>query len=126
MEKLFTKIEDLEVWKKGCRLTGDIYKQSCEGKFEKDWGFRDQLRRASLSIPSNIAEGYERKSLEEFKHFLNIALGSCAELRTQLYIAYSIGYIDKKQMDNFIKKCLKLSAQIFQLSKNLKTSKSKT
>jgi four helix bundle protein len=125
MEKLFTKIEDLEVWKKGCRLTVDIYKLTGEGKFEKDWGFRDQLRRASLSIPSNVAEGYERKSVKEFKHFLNIALGSCAELRTQLYIAHAVEYITKDQMNNMVEKCLELSAQISKLSKNLKTSKSK-
>jgi four helix bundle protein len=125
MEKLFTKIEDLEVWKKGCRLTVDIYKLTGEGKFEKDWGFRDQLRRASLSIPSNVAVGYERKSVKEFKHFLNIALGSCAELRTQLYIAHAVEYITKDQMNNMVEKCLELSAQISKLSKNLKTSKSK-
>jgi hypothetical protein len=63
---MFTKIEDIEVWKKGCRLTVDIYKITAKTCFDKDWGLREQLRKASVSIPSNIAEGYERNSKAEF------------------------------------------------------------
>ena len=76
--------EGLEVWKKGCRLSVDIYKAFSECR---DFGFKDQIFRAGLSVPSNTAEGYERNSPREFVRFLNIAKGSIGELRTQLYIA---------------------------------------
>ncbi len=85
--------EKLEVWRRSARLSVEIYRslQGC-----RDYGFKDQLSRASLSIPSNIAEGYERGSRREYVRFLNIAKGSCAELRTQLYIGIEAGLLDKK------------------------------
>jgi len=83
-----TGFEELDVWKAGCRLTVDVYNelQKC-----RNYGLRDQMQRAAVSIPSNIAEGSERQSKREFAQFLYIAKGSCAELRTQLYIAAKIG-----------------------------------
>lgn len=77
------KHEDLDVWKRGCRLSVTLYLQTRD---VKDFGFRDQLTRSGLSIPSNIAEGYERDSDKEIARFLTIAKGSAAELRTQLLI----------------------------------------
>ena len=76
--------EDLEVWKKSCRLSVRLYKllRDC-----RDYGMKDQMLRASVSIPSNIAEGSERKSIPDFQRFINIAQGSAAELRTQIYIS---------------------------------------
>jgi len=77
------KFEDLEVWKRAARLSAEIYK---ELKGLKDFGFRDQITRLGLSIPSNIAEGMERESLKECTNFLSYAKGSCGELRTQIFI----------------------------------------
>jgi len=75
MEKGFKHLEDIEVWKRGSRLAVDIYKMSLEGLLSKAWGLRDQIRRAAVSIPSNVAEGFERESDVEFKRFLLIAKG---------------------------------------------------
>lgn len=88
------RFEDLEVWRKAYQLSVEIFKvfKNC-----KDFGFRDQITRASLSCPSNIAEGYERDSNKEFIRFLYIAKGSCGELRTQLYIAIEIGYLEREK-----------------------------
>ena len=87
----------MDVWKKSSRLSANIYK---EFKGLKDYGFRDQITRAGLSIPCNIAEGIERKSSKEAANFLSYARGSCGELRTQIYIGMDIGYINEKQARN--------------------------
>jgi four helix bundle protein len=99
MGKMFKRIEDIEVWKRGCRLAVEVYRITGAGKFEKDWGLRDQIRKAAVSVPSNVAEGFERQSLREFRRFLLIAKGSCGELRTQMYIAQSLGYVDKEVVE---------------------------
>ena len=89
--------EDLEVWKLARKLTGKIYAFSRTGAFARDFGFRDQLRRAAVSIVSNVAEGFERRSNGQFLQFLGIANGSAGELRAQLYIALDLGYVSEKQ-----------------------------
>jgi len=86
------KFENLEVWKRSSRLSADIYKELIN---LKDFGFKDQITRSGLSIPSNIAEGLERKTNKEKSRFLDIAKGSSAELRTQTYIGIEINYIKK-------------------------------
>ena len=86
------KFEDLEVWKRSARLSADLYK---ELRDLKDYGFRDQITRSGLSVPSNIAEGFERESQRDCIKFLNYAKGSCGELRCQIYIGMDIGYIPK-------------------------------
>ena len=85
--------EDLDVWKRACRLSCEIYTvlSRC-----RDFGFRDQITRSGLSIPSNIAEGFERGSQKEKRQFLYYAKGSLAELKTQVYIGQRIGYILEK------------------------------
>jgi four helix bundle protein len=90
------KFEDLIAWQKGRVLTGKIYALTGQGKFARDFGLRDQMRRAAVSIVSNIAEGFERGRSAEFHQFLSIAKGSCAELRTQLYVAYDAGYLSQE------------------------------
>nr|WP_035586589.1 four helix bundle protein [Hippea jasoniae] len=87
------KCENLDVWKKGCRLSIEIYKYF---KDLKDFGFKDQITRSSLSIASNIAEGMEKESDKEKIRFIEIAKGSCAELITQIYIGIEINYIEKQ------------------------------
>ena len=108
------RFEDLEVWKRSARLSADIYR---ELKDLKDFGFRDQITRSGLSIPSNIAEGFERKSKKEFLVFLKYALGSCGELRTQTYIGMEIGYISNITGKNWIQETKEISAMITSLVK---------
>src|SRR5688572_30296581 len=85
--------EGLEVWQHARKLVKEIYGVSNRGPFSKDFGLRDQLRRASISILSNIAEGFERSGNKEFAHFLFMAKGSAGELRAQLYVALDLAYI---------------------------------
>lgn len=87
------KFEDLIAWQKAKVFVIKIYSVTSEGQFAKDFGLRDQIRRASVSIVSNIAEGYERKGNKEFLQFLYISLGSVAEVKTQLMIAGELKYI---------------------------------
>jgi four helix bundle protein len=108
------RFEDLEVWKRSARLSADIYR---ELKDLKDYGFRDQITRSGLSIPSNIAEGFERKSKKEFLVFLKYALGSCGELRTQIYIGMQIGYLSNITSKNWIQETKEISAMITSLIK---------
>ena len=88
------KFEDLIAWQRARELTKNIYRVTKIGEFSKDFGLRDQIRRASVSIMSNIAEGFERGGRSEFHQFLVIAKGSCAELRSQLYAGLDAEYID--------------------------------
>ena len=94
--------EGILAWQKARELNKEIYLITNEGLFFKDFGLRDQIRKASISIMSNIAEGFERRGDKEFIRFLNIAKGSCAELRTQLYAAIDIGYIDEEKFKSLM------------------------
>ena len=98
------RFEDLIAWQKARQLVKEIYQLTAERAFNRDFGLRDQLRRASVSIMSNIAEGFDRGGRAEFHQFLVIAKASCAEVRSQLYVAKDAGYITKdtfpKLMDN--------------------------
>ena len=93
------KFEDLIAWQKARKLTELVYQLSSSGEFSKDWGLRDQIRRASVSIMSNLAEGFDRAGRAEFRQFLVIAKGSCAEVRAQLYVALDAGYITREQFE---------------------------
>ena len=106
--------ENLDVWKKSMRLVVEIYKELGDCR---DYGLRDQLQRSAVSIPSNIAEGHDRNSNRDFIRFLNIARGSCAELRTQLYIAREIGILNQVRAIDFLKETQKVSAMIYNLIK---------
>src|SRR4029079_5493222 len=89
------KFEDLESWKKARRMTNTIYEATNAGNFTRDFALKDQIRRASISILSNIAEGFERGGDKEFLQFLAVAKGSCGEVRAQLYVAVDQGYISQ-------------------------------
>jgi len=86
----------------------------------KDYGFKDQIRRATVSIPSNIAEGHERISNQQFIYFLKIAKGSCGEVRTQLFLGLKLGYISEKEYERLYDSCIVLSKQLSALITYLK------
>jgi four helix bundle protein len=87
------RFEDLIAWQKARQLTKRIYQLTSKGIWARDFGLLSQIQRASVSIMSNIAEGFERHRLNEFHQFLSIAKASCAEVRSQLYVALDVGYI---------------------------------
>jgi four helix bundle protein len=95
IRKKIEKFEDLIAWQKARELTRRIYEVTRQGEFQRDFSLRDQIRRASISVMSNVAEGFERGGRSEFHQFLVIAKGSCAELRSQLYVAMDVEYIDQ-------------------------------
>ena len=97
------KFEDLESWKKARKLTNTIYEATAVGRFTRDFGLKDQIRRASISILSNIAEGFERGGDKEFLQFLAVAKGSCGEVRAQLYIAVDQRYLRQDLFDELSK-----------------------
>jgi len=93
------RFEDLWAWQRARGLTKDIYRVTRIGSFARDFGLAGQIQRASVSIMSNIAEGHERARLTEFYQFLTIAKASCAEVRSQLYVALDAGHIDQATFD---------------------------
>lgn len=91
------RFEDVEAWKQGRELTRRIYQITSQSQFTRDYALRDQIRRAAISITSNIAEGFDRGGNREFMQFLAIARGSASELKSQLYTALDAGYVDQKE-----------------------------
>lgn len=106
------RFEDLELWVEARVLANKIFVISEQGKFQKDFRFKDQIRSASGSIMDNIAEGFERSSRLEFIQFLGIAKGSCGEVKSQLYRALDQTYINQGDFDALYEKCEKLAAGI--------------
>jgi four helix bundle protein len=91
----FKTFKDIEAWQSARALTRETYTASNNGAFAKDFGLRDQIRRASVSIMSNIAEGFERSGNGEFVQFLSMAKGSAGEVESHLCVAFDLGYLDK-------------------------------
>jgi four helix bundle protein len=110
----FQSFEDLEVWQRGCRLAVAIFKTFARCR---NFTMQDQIQRAALSVPSNVAEGYERNSNKEFIRFLNIAKGSCGELRTQLYISRKLDLLTKSDFDHLVAESKEISAMLHGLSR---------
>ncbi|HET6575896.1 MAG TPA: four helix bundle protein [Fimbriiglobus sp.] len=90
-----TRFEDIDAWKKARELSREVYTITRVGEFARDFGLRDQIRRAAVSVMSNIAEGYERDGNSELRQFLYVAKGSAGEVRSQLYVALDAGHIDE-------------------------------
>jgi len=111
------KCENLDVWKRSAALSSNIYLYFRESK---DYSFRDQITRSGLSVASNIAEGIERASDKETHRFLDIAQGSCAELKTQIYIGMKIDYIDKETGKAWIDEISEINRMIGGLKKSIK------
>ena len=99
MTQKVERFEDLIAWQKARQLTSEIYRITMHGEFAKDFGLRDQIRRAAVSVMSNIAEGFDRGSRGEFHQFLVVAKASRAEVRSQLYVAQDVGYINQETFD---------------------------
>lgn len=110
------RFEDMDVWKRSSRLSVSIYRELVG---LNDFGFKDQITRSSLSVPSNIAEGFERATARDKRKFLNYSKGSCAELRTQIYIGIEIGYIPKELGKNWVNETEELSSMLTGLMKYL-------
>jgi four helix bundle protein len=122
-KKKIETFEDLQVWQRGIELVKQVYLLTKEGELRKDFGLRDQLRRASVSVPTNIAEGFERYSRKEYVQFLNIAKGSAGEVRSLIRVAFEVGYLDKSKYEKFYSHAMELSrmlsAQIQTLNKSI-------
>ena len=114
------RFEDLDVWQRSVRLSGDIYKALSA---LNDFGFREQITKAGLSIPSNIAEGYERGSNKELANFLNYAKGSAGELRTQVYIGTDVGYINKETGARWLREAEEISRMLHSLIRSVRSRK---
>jgi len=110
--------EDLIAWQRAGQLTREIYRTTQQGNFARDFGLAGQIQRASVSIMSNIAEGFERGSRAEFHQFLVIAKASCAEVRSQLFVALDAGYLDQTEFN----KLSTLAKEVSRIVGGLKTA----
>ncbi|WP_167631303.1 four helix bundle protein [Mariprofundus ferrooxydans] len=119
----FERFEDIDAWKRARILTNEIYALTRQGEFSRDYGLTDQIRRAAVSVMSNLAEGFERNSGKEFARFLDIAKGSAGEIRCQLYIATDQGYLDMAQSGKLISEVSEISRMIAGLIKYLRSNK---
>ena len=119
----YASFEDLEVWKRSCKLAVRIYAilRDC-----RDYGLKDQMTRAAVSIASNVAEGAERNSTAEFVRFLHIAKGSAAELRTQVYIAQQVDLISKEIQEHLTEELKVVSSMLHSLIQSLNKKNPKT
>ena len=93
------RFEDIDAWKKAKELSKAIYEITSKGDFSRDFGLRDQIRRAAVSVVSNIAEGFERGGNKEFRQFLSSAKGSAGEVRAQLHVAFDVKYLNQEDFD---------------------------
>ncbi|NBC18191.1 MAG: four helix bundle protein [Bacteroidetes bacterium] len=116
------RFEDLLVWQKARQLTRRVYAISRDGRFAKDFGLKDQIRRAAVSVMSNIAEGFERNGNREFHQFLSTAKASAGEVRSQLYVALDEAYIDASTFDDVAHLTEELSKMLRSLMHHLRTS----
>lgn len=112
-------VENLDVWKRSARLSVDIYRFTAD---IKDYGFRDQLTRSGLSVPSNIAEGVCRESYKEKSRFIDIARAFLVEARTQIYIGTEIGYLNKSTSQQWITETKELAAMLTSLKNKFDNS----
>ncbi|MHC4072808.1 MAG: four helix bundle protein [Planctomycetota bacterium] len=114
--------QDLRIWQKGIQLVENVYAVSRSFPKEERYGLQSQLRRAAVSIPSNIAEGFARLHNKEYRNFLYISLGSCAELTTQIIIASRLKYIEGTEADALMTEIDRISKMTMSLIKKLNTN----
>ena len=116
------RFEDLIIWQKSLKVSKKVFILSDSGPLSREYSLKDQLRRSSLSIISNIAEGFGRYGKKDFRHFLSIANGSANELRAQLHLTKELGFVSAKEADELIELCAAISRMI----KGLRNSVNKT
>ena len=119
----FNCFEEIKAWQKAHNTTLEIYRLTNETNLKSDFGLKDQMRRASISIGSNIAEGFERNSNKQFIYFLNVSKASSAELRSQLLLAKDLNYITENEYINSRTQLLELNKMISGLMNYLKKLK---
>ena len=111
-----TRFEDLIVWQKSIEMSLGIYQLFA---INQDWGFKNQIQRASVSIANNIAEGFDRSSDKEFKRFLFMALGSASEVRSMNYLAFKLNYITTEEYNDCNNQLIEISKMLNGLSRSL-------
>jgi four helix bundle protein len=119
------RFEDLIAWQKARTLTKQVYLVTRQGEFARDFGLSGQMQRASVSVMSNIAEGFERTGPGEFQRFLSVAKGSSAELRSQLYVALDVGYVDEEMFGGLYQQANEVSRVIGGLRTSVERSRGK-
>ena len=119
------QFEDIEAWQKARELAKRIYQVTATGEFSRDFGLKDQMRGAGVSILSNIAEGFERGGDKEFVQFIAVAKGSSAEVRAQLYVALDQGYVNQETFEYVSEYATQISKMVSGLGKYLRTSEYK-
>ena len=119
MENKIRSFRDLVVWQKGIELVKEVYKITKSFPKDEQYGLSSQMRRAAVSVPSNISEGHRKRSTKEYKQFLNIALGSCGELETQVVIAKELNYISINEEDFLTERIDHICRMLVSLDKKL-------
>ena len=120
----FNRFEEIQAWQKAYEITMRIYRATADGDFSRDFGLRDQIRRASVSIMANIAEGHGRRTNLEFANFLNVARGSAAEVQSHLHIAAGLNYISQDDFRNLHDSLADVSRMTLSLAKYLRDNQS--
>lgn len=116
------RFEDIESWKAARELTHDVYKICSIGYFAKDFGLRDQIQRASVSVMSNIAEGFDSSSDKSFLNYLNFSFRSASEVQSLLYVALDHNYISKSEFENLYNRTSRIKSLLIGLMRYLKSS----
>ena len=111
--------EDLRAWQTARALTNAVYEHTDAGAFSRDFGLRDQIQRAAVSIMSNIAEGFESRTKSQFIHYLGQAKASAGEVRCQLYVAKDQGYVEASEFDELCDQAEKVARQLYRLIQHL-------
>jgi four helix bundle protein len=116
---MIKSFEEIEAWRNARKLTEQVYTLTNKGNFARDFGLKEQIRRAAVSIMSNIAEGFESHSRGIFMRYLNIAKGSAGEVRSQLYVASDQSYLSKTDFNSLCDLSRKISSQLANFRKHL-------
>lgn len=124
--RLIRSFEDLIVWQKAIEFVTEVYRVTNQGELKRDFGLRDQMRRAAVSIPTNIAEGFERASRKEYLLFLNIAKGSAGETRSLFRVALEIGYFNQETYDQLRERALTISRYLYNQIKAIRSAPPRT